>query len=428
MVAAIKIWDELVGAVLWDDARKVAVFEYDKGFLKKEIDLAPLTMPIAGTRHVHSFTSLPKETYKGLPGMLADSLPDRFGNNIIDTWLSRQGKDRSQFTAVDRLCYVGRRGMGALEYEPTNHPLDGTSKSIEIEALTKLAISVLDQRQQISANISEDDHALQEIIRVGTSAGGARAKAVLAIHPKTGEVRSGQVDAQAGFEHWLLKFDGVTNKELGDPAGYGQIEYAYYLMAKACGIEMMPSKVYKESGRTHFLTQRFDRLDGSKIHMQTLCGLAHYDYNDPVSYSYEQLFEVMRRLRLPYNQAEEMYRRMLFNVIARNQDDHTKNFGFLYDLEEGWRLSPAYDLTYAYNPTNIWLKQHQLSINGKRDQFTEKDLLDFGGEMNIKSRKEILEEVKTGINRWGQFAVDAEISEDKAKVLFRTFRLDMPKS
>ena len=428
MVAAIKIWNELVGAVLWDDARKVAVFEYDKQFLKKDINLAPLTMPVTEAKKVYSFAGLPKETYKGLPGMLADSLPDRFGNNLIDTWLTRQGKDRSQFTAVDRLCYVGRRGMGALEYEPTNHPLDGTSKSIEIEALTKLAISVLEQREQISANISANDHALQEIIRVGTSAGGARAKAVLAIHPETGEVRSGQVDTQGGFEHWLLKFDGVTNKELGDPAGYGQIEYAYFLMAKACGIEMMPSKVYKESGRTHFLTQRFDRVEGQKIHMQTLCGLAHYDYNDPVSYSYEQLFEVMRRLRLPFVQAEEMYRRMIFNVIARNQDDHTKNFGFLYDMEQGWRLSPAYDLTYAYNPTNIWLKQHQLSINGKRDQFTEKDLLDFGEEMNIKSRKEIFEQVVEGISRWEHFATEAEISKEKANVLFRTFRLDMPKS
>jgi serine/threonine-protein kinase HipA len=354
VVAQVRLWDKLVGAVLWNYDRGYATFEFDAGFLKSGLDVAPITMPLANARKgdIFQFGNLPEETFHGLPGLLSDALPDRFGNQLIDLWLASQGRDKGSMSPVERLCYLGTRGMGALEFEPTERNEKEPSQHLEVGALVELSKNALSQKASLDSHFTNDDAEMfADIIRVGTSAGGARAKAVIAYNEQTCEVRSGQINSPKDFEHWLIKFDGVTNEQLGDPKGYGRIEYAYYNMAVACDIKMMPSKLLEENGRAHFMTKRFDRIaNDEKLHMQTLCGLCHYDYNNPEAYSYEQAFQAMRQLRLPYTDAEQLYARMVFNVIARNQDDHTKNISFLMDKSGTWRLSPAYDVTYAYNP------------------------------------------------------------------------------
>jgi serine/threonine-protein kinase HipA len=424
-VARVNIWNSLVGAVAWDEDRGYATFEYDSAFLKKGLDLSPLRMSAEEARNgngIFSFPSLNKETYKGLPGLLADSLPDRFGNRLIEAWLAQQGRDPNSFNPIERLCYTGKRGMGALEYEPAIAPVDDKSNPVEIKKLVRLAKEVLNERKKIQTNIhKKNDKGLLEIIRVGTSAGGARAKAIIAYNPETGDVRSGQIEGLKGYEYWIIKFDGVTDKELTTPKGYGKIEYVYYLMAKSCGINMTESKLLRENNRAHFMTKRFDRDNTKKIHMQTLCALTHFDYNDPTSYSYEQAFQTMRQLKLSYDKMEELYRRMVFNVIARNQDDHTKNISFLMDESGKWELSPAYDITYAYDPKSKWMRAHQLSINGKRENINRSDLLHLAKTMNIKRSTEIIEQVKESINKWGLFAKEAKINPDQIKAIKQIF-------
>ena len=375
-VAKVKLWNNVVGAVAWSEETEIATFEYDKSFLKSGLNIAPITMPIGG-KSIFSFPAINKETYKGLPGLLADSLPDAFGNQLIDSWLAQQGRDPNSFNSIERLCYTGKRGMGALEYEPSLSPSDNVSNPVEVNELVKLANEIISKKNSLVANIHSNSKDLLKIIRVGTSAGGARAKAIIAYNPITGDVRSGQIDGLDNYEYWIIKFDGVTNKELGDPKGYGKIEHAYYLMAKDAGINIMDSKILEENNRAHFMTKRFDRIGNEKLHMQTLCAIAHFDYNYSNAYSYEQAFQVMRQLKLPYSQMEELLRRMIFNVIARNQDDHTKNISFLMDKEGTWSLSPAYDITYAYDPANKWMKSHQMSINGKRENINRKDILEL---------------------------------------------------
>lgn len=425
-VAKIKIWNTLVGAVAWDATRSYATFEYDTAFLKKDWDLAPLKMSLQDVKNdkkIFSFPSLNKETYKGLPGLLADSLPDKFGNKLIDAWLAQQGRDATSLNPVERLCYIGKRGMGALEYEPVLSPVDETSNPIEIKELVRLAKKVLAEKKNLSSNIHKKaEKGLLDIIRVGTSAGGARAKAIIAYNDKTGDVRSGQTDGLKDFEYWIIKFDGVTNEQLGDPKGYGKIEYAYYLMAKNAGINMSQSKLLKENQRAHFMTKRFDREGINKLHMQTLCAIAHFDYNDPTAYSYEQAFQTMRQLKLSYTEMEELFRRMVFNVIARNQDDHTKNISFLMNEKGDWSLSPAYDMTYAYYPKNIWMKAHQMSINGMRDNVTREDILELSQKMNIKKGVEIIEQVKEAISGWTKFAIKAEVNKDQIRAIKQTFK------
>jgi serine/threonine-protein kinase HipA len=410
VVARVNIWNQLVGAVLWDETTEIASFEFDNSFIKTGLDLSPLKMPLSGLQRgskIYSFPGLSKRTYHGLPGLLADSLPDRFGNELINAWLSRQGRTPESMNSVERLCYIGKRGMGALEYEPATVHLGNASSAIEINELVKLAKEAIHAKEGLNAAMDDKD-GLRNIIKVGTSAGGARAKAVIAFNEKTNEVRSGQLEVPPGFTHWLIKLDGVTNDELGDPAGYGRIEYAYYEMATACGIEMSESKLMEEHGRAHFMTRRFDRLpENEKLHMQTLCGLSHYDYNEPAIYSYEQAFQTMRDLRLEHNDAEQLYKRMVFNVLARNQDDHTKNISFLMDKAGHWKLSPAYDVTYAFNPASIWLTQQQLSINGKRKEIKGEDLLKIAKEISLKRGKAIIEEIAEAIGRWPAFAKKA---------------------
>jgi serine/threonine-protein kinase HipA len=376
---------------------------------------------------IFQFPALPKETYQGLPGLLADALPDRFGGQLIDIWLASQGRARNSMNPVERLCYQGNRGMGALEFAPAIKQEKDTTKNLEISNLVALSKKALEQKSELNTALSQTEaEALMDIVKVGTSAGGARAKAVIAYNPVTKEVRSGQLLAPEGYEHWLIKFDGVTNEQLSDPKGYGRIEYAYYKMATACGINMTESKLLEEGGRAHFMTKRFDRLpNNQKLHMQTLCGLCHYDYNNPNAYAYEQAFQAMRELRLPYTDAEQLYLRMVFNVIARNQDDHTKNISFLMDNSGKWKLSPAYDVTYAYHPENKWIARHQMSVNGKRESIDQSDLLNIAKHMNIKKPKDIIGQVIETVKNWNHFAQEAQMPERQALALEKTFLLGM---
>lgn len=430
MVAFINVWNRRVGAVSWDEERRLATMEFDENFIKEGIDLSPIIIPLSelikGNR-IYSFENLPEITYKGLPGLLADSLPDRYGNRLINEWLAIQGRSEEDFSTVDRLCYIGKRGMGALEYEPAILGKEDRSESINIEELAELARHVLNERKKLNprSRIS-DKNTLNEIIRVGTSAGGARAKAVIAINDQTGEIRSGQVGVPEGFEHWILKFDGIKDNQLGEPAGYGRIEYAYHKMAKDAGINMEECRLVEENGRAHFMTKRFDRKPGNeRIHMQTLCAIAHFDYNDPNSYSYEQLFQIMRKIRLPYADAREMYRRIVFNIAGKNLDDHTKNISFLLRENQSWRLSPAYDLIYNHNPEGKWTRRHQMSVNGKRESISYNDLITLGNENSIKSPKEIIEQVLEVLNNWKKYAKDIGLGKRRIEEINKNMELNI---
>jgi serine/threonine-protein kinase HipA len=427
-VAKINLWGSTIGAVSLDETSDVTAFAYDPAFAESGIEIAPLMMPLS-TR-TYSFPGLSRETYHGLPGLLSDSLPDKFGNALIDSWLATQGREPGSFNALERLCYTGARGMGALEFEPATGPRDGKSTRLEVDELVRLASLVLAHRHDLKASLSgqESEHALKAILRVGTSAGGARAKAVIAWNPSTHELRSGQVPASEGFEHWLLKFDGVkgnTDKEIGEPQGYGVIEYAYSRMAADAGIQMSECRLLEENGRRHFMTRRFDRPSGhEKLHMQSLCALAHYDFNMAGAYSYEQALMVIRQLNLPMSAVEQQFRRMAFNIIARNQDDHVKNVAFLMDKAGQWSLAPAFDLTYSYDPVNIWMASHQMSMNGKRDGFSRDDLNACAKTISMKrGRAEaIVHEVIEVVSRWRDYADAAGVvasSRDKIQNALR---------
>lgn len=418
-LAYINIWGQRAGVVMWNENTESAIFEYEPSFERLGLNLSPILMPLNPHRS-YQFTFISKDTFMGLPGLLADALPDAYGKALLDRWLATVG--RSFANPVERLCYQGKRSMGALEFEPAQDTFLEKDTKIEIDSLVEVAREALNQKSKLDTNLSQDrKEALINIIKVGTSAGGQRAKAVIAYNEKTQEVRSGQIDAPEGFEHWLLKLDGVTNHELGDPNYYGLIEYAYYLMAKDAGIDMMPCKILSENGRSHFMTKRFDRIGGKeKLHMQTLCGLAHYDYKMLRAYSYEQVFQVMRQLRLPYMQAEEMFRRMVFNVVARNQDDHTKNISFLMDKTGKWRLSPAYDISWSYNPEGKWTSQHQMSINNKWTDFTMSDLLSVASSMNVKAPREIIEKTIEIVAHWPDYAIPLEIPKETIRAINST--------
>ena len=401
--ADVYIWGQHAGTVAWDESRQAGSFEYTPEFVQSGNELSPLMMPLQAHR-VYQFPNLSPDTFIGLPGLLADALPDAFGKALLDRWLTSIG--RTFANPVERLCYQGKRSMGALEFVPAQDNYLERGTQLEIDSLVEVAREVLDTKKQLNVNLNEDTkEAIANIIRVGTSAGGQRAKAVIAYNDTTGEVRSGQIEAPEGFRHWLLKLDGVTNTELGDPKHYGQIEYIYSLMAREAGINMTECRLLEENGRAHFMTRRFDRINGNeKVHMQTLCGMAHYDYKMLRAFSYEQVFQVMRRLRLPYSQAEEMYRRMVFNVIARNQDDHTKNISFLMDKNGQWSLSPAYDLSWAYNPAGTWTSKHQMSINNKWDDISRDDLLSVAKNVNIRHANDIINKVIEAVSKWHQWA------------------------
>ncbi len=423
MVARVYIWNQLVGMVAWDEARGYAVFEFDADFVKGNLDLAPLHMPLEQARNnrIFYFPGLNADTFKGLPGLLADSLPDNYGNALIDAWLARQGRNPQSVTPVERLCFIGTRGMGALEFQPSKEPQKEKSEALEIEDLLQIAREMLQKKASLNGNLNRDKlQAIKSIIKVGTSAGGARAKAIIAFNETTGEVRSGQLPTDAGFENWIIKFDGVLNEITGDPQGYGRIEYAYHKMAVAAGIEMTECRLLEENDRAHFMTRRFDRIENEKLHLQSLCGIAHFDYNNPNLYSYEQAFQVMRQLRLPYSQAEQFYMRMVFNVMARNQDDHTKNIAFLMQKNGDWKLSPAFDVTYAYNPEKGWTMRHQMSVNGKRENIEKDDLIAVAKAMNIKKPTQLIEQISVAIKNWKLFAEMAGVPYKQAKAIQKT--------
>ena len=428
--AFVKIWGEMAGAVAWDENTRLASFEYDAEFKRLNWDLSPLKMPIKSTKSIFNFPDLKKDknseydTYKGLPGLLADVLPDKYGNQLINMWLAQQGRSQNSMNPVEMLCFIGTRGMGALEFEPAAFKESKRTFSIEIDSLVDIAKKMLSQKNEFKTNLKKDEaEAMMEILKIGTSAGGARPKAVIAYNEKTGEVRSGQTIAPKGFEHWLLKLDGVSDIQLGASTGYGRVEMAYYNMAIACGIEMMPSILLEENGRAHFMTKRFDRVDGDiKHHIQTLCAINHFDYNAVNSFSYEQLFQTMRELKLSYPEAEQMFRRMVFNVMSRNCDDHTKNFAFILKKSGQWELAPAYDLCHAYKPGHQWVSKHILSVNGKRKGITKNDLLHIGNSIKCKQAAIIIEEIEATVMNWKKYANQVGVSVNLTNAIEKTIK------
>lgn len=421
--AFVKLWGQVIGAIAWDEIQQLGFFEYDKKFLGRNIEVSPLKMPVKSNQTIFSFPELrPAKnseftTFKGLPGLLADTLPDAYGNQLIAIWLAQQGRPEKSMNPVEQLCFIGKRAMGALEFEPRQLEKNTKTFAVEIQSLVDVATKMLSKRATFTVNINkEEEVAIKQIIAIGTSAGGARPKAVIAYNKKTGEVRSGQANVPKGFEHWLIKLDGVSDVQLGDSKGYGRVEMAYYLMANAAGVTMMPCELLEENGRAHFMTKRFDREEGNvKHHIQTFCAIKHFDFNQVNSFSYEQLFQTMRALRLSYKDAEQMYRRMVFNVLAKNCDDHTKNFSFILKQNEKWALAPAYDICFAYNPKSFWVSQHALSLNGKRKDFTLNDLLIIAKSMNIKKAKTIINEVQLQVLRWEDYANKAGVDAIKRK-------------
>lgn len=427
-VAEARLWGTTIGAVSLESDDDIASFEYTTAFAASGIQLSPLHMPLS--RQVYRFPALPRPAFHGLPGLLADSLPDRFGNALIDAWLARQGRTSDSFNAVERLCYIGSRGMGGLEFLPALGPKGDASQQLDIARLVELASEILGKRHlQVSFAPDRTEDGLRQILQVGTSAGGARAKAVIAWNPQTGEVRSGQLSVPPGFEHWLLKFDGVRSnrdKELDDPRGYGAIEYAYALMATDAGIAMNPCRLLEENGRHHFMTRRFDRTwTGDKLHMQSLAALAHFDYNAPGAHSYEEAFMVARRLGLGIDSVEELFRRMVFNVIARNQDDHVKNTAFLMNRRGEWSLAPAFDITFSYQPTGRWTGSHQMTLNGRRDDFEPTDIKAAGAAAGLKrGRAEaVAREIRDTVARWPEYAATAGVSQSQWRPIQQAHRL-----
>jgi len=422
----VNIWGELVGALSWDNVNGIGYFEYDLSFLNKGVQLAPILMPNISNQ-IYSFENLNAETFQGIPPMLVDSLPDTFGNQLFNTWLIKKGMSLFDLNPVQRLSYLGKRGMGALEYEPVLGDSSNRLQTIDFQEIVDIANVVLNSKEKNSySNINENS--LTDIISIGTSAGGMRAKIILAFDEKNNIYKPGDLVYEKNHSYWLLKLDGVSNKNLGDPEGFGKIEYAYYRMALECGIDMSKSYLHQENERYHFVTKRFDRLsDGSKLHMQTLSGLTGMDYKQSTQYSYEQVFNVLRKLQLPYSDFEKMFTRMIFNVVARNQDDHVKNISFLMNKIGVWSLSPAYDLSYSYNSKGIWTSQHQLSINGKRNQFELDDLLSVAITNNIKNPKKIIDKVIFNVMRFPLFAQIADVPKSQIDSIVKTHRLKLNK-
>ena len=415
--AKVLLWGSKIGEVNWLGDSDIGVFQYDPDFIRSGIQLSPLLMPLK--EFPYEFPHLAKKTFRGLPGLLADSLPDKFGNTIIDVWLASQGRTVEKFNSVERLCFIGDRGMGGLEFETAVLEPSSNTKEIDIAKLVKISNMVLDQQSGLGGIYTENDdrEAIEDLLWVGTSAGGSRAKAILAWNPITDHFLFDQTTLPYGYEHWIIKFDGISNnrdKEKADSQGYGKIEYAYYLMALEAGIEMMPSRLHYEGGRSHFMTKRFDRTaEGNKLHMQSLGAIAHFDFNQPNIYSYEQAILTMERLGLPQKDLEQQILRTLFNVVGRNQDDHVKNIAFLMNQSGEWRLSPAFDVTYAYDPNGHWTGKHQMSINGKRDKINLQDLFSLAKMGGIKSNRtlDLLDHVIKAVELWPNIAENVGVFE-----------------
>jgi serine/threonine-protein kinase HipA len=410
-VIEVRIWGQRVGAVAPDPRLGCYVFAYDPAWRRTGIELAPLTMPLADTSTTFAFPGLSGLSYHRLPGLLADALPDDFGNALIDAWMASKGVDKNAVTTLDRLAYMGKRGMGALEFKPARGAHRESVEPLQMQTLVEAA------RKVIQGDLGGDVHAqaaLANIIRVGTSAGGARAKAVVTWNPHTNEIRSGQFDAAEGFQHWVLKFDGMgKDLELGGSADYGRIEYAYHLMAKAAGIHMSECRLLEENGRAHFMTHRFDRevvaQNTLKHHVQTLCAINHMDYKQRATHAYAQLFMVIAKLKLGDEANTQAFRRMVFNVMATNCDDHTKNFAFRLKQGKAWELAPAYDLTHAHNPKGEWTYQHLMSVNGKFSNITRADLLQEADRFGVRRPLDLIADVRAALDSWPRLAAEANL-------------------
>ena len=425
-LAEVMLWGTAIAVVRWDEQSGVADFQYTPEFQGFGIEVAPVVMPVRA--QAYRFSHLNKETFKGLPGMLADVLPDKFGNALIDQWLIKQGRSPEDFNPIERLCYTANRAIGALEFKPTQRYFDpDQGAQIEIDKMVRLASLVLQKRQFEIDRQDLDGEALEQILQIGTSAGGARAKAIINWNEQRNIILPGHMQPQDGFDGWLIKFDGVSenrDKELADPLGYGRIEYAYYLLAVKAGIEMMESRLLEEGGRAHFMTKRFDRVGGDKLHMTSLCGLGHFDFNDPAATSYEQAFVLARQLQVPREHVAQLFKRMVFNVVFRNQDDHTKNIAFLMDRSGAWQLSPAFDVAYSYNPNGLWTSKHQMSINGKRDDFIVSDFLSAAEQTGLPKQRirKCIDEVLAVLPLWANCAQAAGVSGEMIEAIGKTFR------
>jgi HipA-like C-terminal domain./HipA-like N-terminal domain. len=420
IVAEVKLWKTRIGVVAIDDDSPYCTFKYDMDFINSGINVSPIMMPLSDT--IYQFKTLSLESFKGLPGLISDSLPDRFGNAIIDAWLAANGRTVESFSIIERLCYIGTRGMGALEFFPDTNSANDNSDEVEISKLVELSNQILNHKETIS---KEDKDNFKDIIKVGTSAGGARAKAIIAYNEDTGVIKSGQINAGIGFTYWILKLDGVDQKE---ETSHTRIEYAYYLMAKEAKINMSESKLMKSDGYYHFMTKRFDRINlenGSmdKVHMQTLGALMHRDYNEPGTLSYEEAAQAMHKLGIKQSDTEQFFRRMVFNVMSRNQDDHVKNISFLMNRAGEWSLSPAYDVTYAYNPEGRWTAVHQMLINGKTSDINKDDLLQSAHSMRIKENRalEVISEVNGALLKWEEFANEAYLEIETINAIKNSF-------
>ena len=433
-VVKVKYNEQDVGAVSFNTETGVGAFEFESRFIKSGIELSPIKMPLS--KKIYSFPENANKTFKGLPGMIEDSLPDDFGNAVMNAWIASQGKSPSDITPLQRLQYTGKRGMGALTYSPAIQRKNlNRSQQVEIQPLIFIAQEILNKREKFQVTIGsqgqEDKEAMMTLFSVGMSAGGARAKAVLAFNSDFTQVRSGQTNAPEGFTHFVMKFDGVsaTHKDsetFGDPLGYGTMEYVYHLMAKACGIDMMPCRLLNEGNRRHFITQRFDRKGNQKIHVQTLNGIAHVDYKMGGSYSYEELFSLARELKLTQNDAIQIFKRMVFNIIARNHDDHSKNFGYMLNSQHKWQLAPAYDLAYSYKPGSPWVNSHWMKLNGKRDEFTREDFYSLKKISPIFTKRKIdriIEEITEHVSQWNDLAIEHSVPQSLINLINSNLRL-----
>lgn len=424
-----------VGALSFDTDTGIGAFEYSPEFIRTGIELSPIMMPLAS--RIYTFPELQNDTFKGLPGLIADSLPDDFGNAVLNTWIASKGQQTSDITPLQRLQYIGKRGMGALEYTPSAKLKNlNASQEIEIESLVTIAQDILNDRNSFSVTLNNEEHedekAMMLLLSIGISAGGARPKAVVAFNKDFSKVRSGQANVPDDFTHYLLKFDGVSehnkNKQtFGDPMGYGAMEYVYYLMAVACGIDMMPCKLLKEGDRRHFITQRFDRVGNNKLHVQTLNGLAHVNYKMTGTFSYAELFGIARQLNLSSKEAEQLFKRMTFNIIARNHDDHSKNFSFILNNDK-WSLSPAYDLVYSYKKGSKWVNSHWMSLNGKRDNFTRSDFYSLEKISPLFSKKKIdsiIDKTLFEVLKWREIASTNEVPDSLVDAIESNHRINI---
>lgn len=412
--AEVYLWGTRIGIIHQDISKAYAAFEYDENFVNSGIELSPIRMPLS--KNIYEFPALAGDVFYGLPGLVADSLPDRFGNAVIEQWLMSLGKSLSDFTAIDRLCYTGKRGMGALEYVPASTDIKDIDENINVREMVKFASDILSNRENISLK-ANDNLTYSQLVQVGSSAGGARAKALIAWNEDTNEVRSGQMQLGPGYDYWLMKFDNVSKNGdhgLEDKPEYTLIEYAYYLMAQSCGITMNECRIYNSEDDHHFMTKRFDRVNGKKLHMQSLGALAHISYQEPGVCGYELAAMYMKGIGISYKEIEQFYRRMVFNCLAVNQDDHVKNISFIMDKTGKWLLSPAYDITFSYDPSNKWLRAHQMTVNGKTTEIGPSDLLEAGAKMGIKDRrcKDIINEIGVSVSKFATFAEQVGIKEN----------------